>query len=104
MSVMVLNEQNFKNEIASWVVLVDFWAEWCGPCQMMLPILADFESEMGNKMKVGKVNVDEAPALAQQFRVMSIPTLIVLKDGKLVESMVWVKQKEELKTIVTKYL
>lgn len=55
---------------------------------MMLPILADFAAEMGDKMKVGKVNVDEAPALAQSFRVMSIPTLIVLKDGKLVESMV----------------
>lgn len=88
MSVLVLNEQNFQTEIASGVVLVDFWAEWCGPCQMMLPILADFAQEMGDTMKVGKVNVDEAPALAQSFRVMSIPTLIVLKDGKLVESMV----------------
>ena len=88
MSVLVLIEQNFQTEIASGVVLVDFWAEWCGPCQMMLPILADFAAEMGDKMKVGKVNVDEAPALAQSFRVMSIPTLIVLKDGKLVESMV----------------
>lgn len=104
MSVLVLNEQNFQTEIASGVVLVDFWAEWCGPCQMMLPILADFAQEMGDTMKVGKVNVDEAPALAQSFRVMSIPTLIVLKDGKLVESMVWVKQKDDLKAIVSKYL
>lgn len=104
MSVITLDEKNFQNESASWVMLVDFWAEWCGPCQIMLPILADFESEMGNKIKVWKVNVDETPALAQEFRVRSIPTLIVLKDGKLVESMVWVKQKEELKAIVSKYL
>lgn len=104
MSVVVLNEENFQTETSSWVVLVDFWAEWCGPCQMMLPILSDFEADMWDKMKVWKVNVDEAPALAQAFRVMSIPTLIVLKDGKLVENMVWVKQKEELKEIVWKYL
>ncbi len=104
MSVLVLNEQNFETEISTWVVLVDFWAEWCGPCQMMLPILGDFEAEMGTKMKVGKVNVDEAPALAQQFRVMSIPTLVVLKDGKPVEMMVWVKRKEELVEICSKYL
>lgn len=104
MSVIVLNEQNFQTEVSSWIVLVDFWAEWCGPCQMMLPILSDFESEMWDKIKVWKVNVDDAPSLAQQFRVMSIPTLIILKDWKLVEQMVWVKQKEELKTIVEKYI
>lgn len=104
MSTIILNDGNFQNEISSWVVLVDFWAEWCGPCQMMLPILADFETEMWDKLKVWKVNVDEVPSIAQQFRIMSIPTLIVFKDGKPVEQMVWVKQKEELKTIVQKYL
>lgn len=104
MAVIALNEQNFQTETSSWLVLIDFWAEWCGPCQMMLPILSDFEADMGDKMKVCKVNVDETPALAQQFRVMSIPTLVVLKDGNPVEIMVWVKQKEELKTIVWKYL
>lgn len=104
MSVVVLNENNFETEISSWVVLVDFWAEWCGPCQMMLPILSDFATEMDGKMKVWKVNVDENPGLAQKFRIMSIPTLIVLKDGKPVEMLVWVKQKDELKEIVSKYL
>lgn len=104
MSVVILNQENFQNEISSWVVLVDFWAEWCGPCQMMLPILEDFAWEMQWKMKVWKVNVDENPALAQSFRVMSIPTLIVLKDWKPVEMMVWIKQKEELKEIVSKHL
>ena len=104
MSVVVLNEENFANEVSSGVVLVDFWAEWCGPCQMMLPILSDFAQDIWEKVKVGKINVDENPALAQQFRVMSIPTLIVLKDGKPVEMMVGVKQKQELNEIVAKYI
>ncbi len=104
MSVLVLNEENFANEVSSGVVLIDFWAEWCGPCQMMLPILSDFANDIGDKVKVGKINVDENPSLAQQFRVMSIPTLIVLKDGKPVEMMVGVKQKEELNEIIGKHL
>ncbi len=104
MSVLVLNEENFANEVSSGVVLIDFWAEWCGPCQVMLPILSDFANDIGDKVKVGKINVDENPALAQQFRVMSIPTLIVLKDGKPVEMMVGVKKKEELNEIIGKHL
>lgn len=104
MSVLVLNEENFANEVSSGVVLIDFWAEWCGPCQVMLPILSDFANDIGDKVKVGKINVDENPALAQQFRVMSIPTLIVLKDGKPVEMMVGVKQKDELNEIIGKHL
>lgn len=104
MSVLVLNEENFASEVSSGVVLIDFWAEWCGPCQVMLPILSDFAKDIGDKVKVGKINVDENPALAQQFRVMSIPTLIVLKDGKPVEMMVGVKQKEELNEIIGKHL
>lgn len=104
MSVVILNEENFETETSSWVVLVDFWAEWCWPCQMMLPILSQFALNMWDKMKVCKVNVDENPNLAQKFRIMSIPTLIVLKDWKLVESMVWVKQIDELNEVCSKYL
>jgi len=106
MWVKIITESNFEEEVLkkSWIVLIDFWAEWCGPCQMMLPILADFASDMGDQVNVWKVNVDENPGLAQSFRVMSIPTLIILKDWKPVEQMVWVKQKEELKTIISKYL
>ena len=83
-----LNKENFEDTIKSGVTLVDFWAEWCGPCQMMLPILDQFSDSMGDKMTVAKVNVDENPEIAGQFRVMSIPTLIVFKDGAPVETLV----------------
>jgi len=70
---VMLNESNFQDEIKTGVVLVDFWAEWCGPCQMMLPILEELSTRMEGKAKVAKLNVDEAPTIAGQFRVMSIP-------------------------------
>lgn len=101
---LILNNENFNETIKEWVTLVDFWAEWCGPCQMMLPIIDDFAESQGDSMKVGKVNVDEYPEIAWSFRVMSIPTLIVFKDWEVVETMVWVKQKSELEEVVSKYL
>ena len=106
MEVIIVNDWNFDEEVlkSKWVVLVDFWAEWCGPCQMMLPILKEFAAEMWDKMKVAKLNVDEAPTTAQSFRVMSIPTLLVFKDGKPVEQMVWVKQLDELKEVCEKHI
>lgn len=104
MEVLKLNEENFDSEVKAGVVLVDFWAEWCGPCQIMLPILDVFAKEMGDSMKVSKVNVDENPALAQKFRVMSIPTIIILKDWEMVEQLVWVQQKDALKEACSKYL
>ncbi len=101
---IVLTEQNFTQEIASWVVLVDFWAEWCGPCQMMLPILEELSARVEGKAKVAKVNVDEQPSLAAQFRVMSIPTLILFKDGQPVEQFIWVQQADVLEEAINKYL
>ena len=101
---VVLNEANFKDEIASGVTLVDFWAEWCGPCQMMLPILEELSTKMEGKAKISKVNVDENPDLAAQFRVMSIPTLLVMKDGEVVEQLVGVQQADALETTLAKYL
>ncbi|RAL55746.1 thioredoxin [Candidatus Gracilibacteria bacterium GN02-872] len=101
---LILNNENFNETIKEGVTLVDFWAEWCGPCQMMLPIIDDFAESQGDSMKVGKVNVDECPEIAGSFRVMSIPTLIVFKDGEVVETMVGVKQKSELEEVVSKYL
>ncbi len=101
---VILNEGNFQEEIKSWVVLVDFWAEWCGPCQMMLPILEELSTRMEWKAKIGKVNVDENPNLAASFRVMSIPTLIIFKDGQPVEQLVWVQQADQLEAVLNKYL
>ena len=101
---VILNEQNFNEEISSGVTLVDFWAEWCGPCQIMLPILDELTTKMEGKAKIAKVNVDENPSIAAQFRVMSIPTLIVFKDGQPVEQMVGVQKAEELEKILNKYL
>jgi thioredoxin 1 len=77
---VVITEENFKVEVESGVTLIDFWAEWCGPCQVMLPILDELSTKMKGKAKIAKVNVDENPELASQFRVMSIPTLLVMKD------------------------
>jgi len=102
--VIALTEENFEKEISEWVVLVDFWAEWCGPCQMMTPILHDLAEMMWDKAKISKLNVDESPAVASTFRVMSIPTLLVFKDGKPVEQMVWVQQAASLKAVLEKYI
>lgn len=98
---MELNNDNFQKEIESGLVLVDFWAEWCGPCQAAMPTLAKFEEETG--VPVGKVNVDNEPELSGQFRVMSIPTMILFKDGKAVEQVIGVQELDALKTMVEKH-
>lgn len=104
MTVKVLNSENFQTETQTWVVVVDFWAEWCGPCQQMLPILDQYSQQAVEGVVVAKVNVDEAPWIAQQFRVMSIPTIIVLKDGQLVDSKVWVQSVDSLNEMVSKHI
>ena len=98
MAIIDLTKENFQAEItkSDKPVLVDFWAVWCGPCQMMAPILHELETEMPD-VQVGKVNVDEQMDLARQFRVVSIPTLIIFKNGQEVQRMVGVTSKEELK-------
>ena len=98
MAIIDLTKENFQAEItkSDKPVLVDFWAVWCGPCQMMAPILHELEAEMPD-VQIGKVNVDEQRDLARQFRVVSIPTLIIFKNGQEVQRMVGVTSKEELK-------
>lgn len=98
MAIIDLTKENFQTEItkSDKPVLVDFWAVWCGPCQMMAPILHELEAEMPD-VQIGKVNVDEQMDLARQFRVVSIPTLIIFKNGQEVQRMVGVTSKEELK-------
>ena len=91
-----LNKDNFEKSIANGVAIVDFWAEWCGPCKMQLPIIEEFSSEMDGNATVGKVNVDEELELAQSFGIQSIPTLILFKDGKPVKKLVGLHSKESL--------
>ncbi len=97
-AVLTITEANFESEVTSSTVpvLVDFWAEWCGPCRMLGPILNDLAKEQGDKVKIGKVNVDESPNLATQFSVRSIPMMVFFKDGKAVETVVGVQSKDAL--------
>lgn len=95
---LILNGDNFEGEVlnSKVPVLVDFYADWCGPCKMMAPIVENLATELDGKGKVGKVNVDENQDLAIKYNVMSIPTLIIFKDGKEVKRFVGVRDKEEL--------
>ena len=97
MSVIHINNQNFRNEVlhSDKPVLLDFWAPWCGPCRMVLPIVEEIAEER-NDIKVGKINVDEQPELAAQFGVMSIPTLVVVKDGKIVNQAMGARPKSAI--------
>ncbi|MBO7747415.1 thioredoxin [Paenibacillus sp. MWE-103] len=94
----VLTKDNFNQSIESGVTLVDFWAPWCGPCKMQLPIVEELSSELAGTANIGKINVDEEPELASQFGVMSIPTLILFKDGQPVDKMVGLQSKDSLKS------
>lgn len=100
----ILGKNNFNDTIANGVTLVDFWAEWCGPCRMQLPILEEVSEEIGEKATVGKINVDHELELAQRFGVQSIPTLILFKDGEIVDTMVGVQAKETLVDKINKAL
>lgn len=101
MSAKVITSANFAEEVlqAKGTVLLDFWAEWCGPCRMLSPII-DEVAASHPEVKVGKVNVDEQQALAQQFNIMSIPTLVVFKDGKKVNEALGLMPKEQVESLL----
>ena len=101
MAVITITKENFEQEVlqAEQTVLVDFWASWCMPCKMLSPVVDEVAEENAD-VKVGKINIDEQPELAQQFRVMSIPTLAVFRDGKLVDQTVGVQAKSVIEDLI----
>jgi len=92
-----VNDQNFQEEVINYKgqVLVDFWAPWCGPCQMLGPIIEQMATELKDKVKVVKVNVDENPQISAQYQITGIPTVIIFKDGQIKEQIVGFRQKQE---------
>ena len=98
MSVLKLTDENFENEVlnSDKPCIVDFYADWCGPCKMMSPIIEEIAEELGNKVKVGKVNSDENMELAQKYGIMSIPTIMIIKNGEVKKTFVGVTSKEEI--------
>jgi len=106
MTAIKLNEKSFQKEVleGKGIALVDFWAVWCGPCQIMGPIIDQLAQDYGDKVKVAKVNVDENQSLAAKYEVMSIPTLIIFKDGQLVDKLMGIQSKEALKEKIASLL
>ncbi len=99
-------DESFEDEVLKneEPVLIDFWAPWCGPCQMVGPIVEEISNEIGDKIKVGKVNVDENPEISEKYGIMSIPTLIIFKKGEIFQQLVGVQPKEVLLAEINKAL
>jgi thioredoxin 1 len=103
-AIVNVSDQSFKNEVeAQGTVLVDFWAPWCGPCKMIAPVLEELNTEVDG-LKIAKVNVDDNPESASRFGVMSIPTLIVFKNGEPVDKVIGFQSKDALKNVVNRHL
>lgn len=102
MGVIKITKKNFEKEVlkSKKPVLLDFWATWCGPCKMVSPIVDEVAKEIKNSAKICKINIDEEPELAEEFNVMSIPTLVSMKDGKIIDSTVGVQNKQTILSMV----
>lgn len=105
-NVIVINKNNFEEEVlkSDKAVLVDFWAPWCGPCRAVGPIVDELANEYVGKAKISKLNVDDEGELAAKFRVMSIPTIMIFKDGEIVEKVIGARSKEELTSLINKHI
>lgn len=101
-----VNANNFEQEVMNEdkVIVADFWATWCGPCRMLSPILSEVSEEMSDKIKVVKINVDDNPMLAQQFRVKNLPTVMVIKNGQIRDMMVGFRPKHEVVKFVKNHI
>lgn len=106
MAVAQLTDKNFQEKVLNHqgIVLIDFWAPWCGPCQIIGPTIEELASELGSKIKIGKLNVDENPQTANKLNIMSIPTLLLFKNGKVAEQMVGIQSKEAIWEKIEKLL
>lgn len=106
MSVVHLTDENFKKEVleSKSPFLVDFWATWCGPCRKVGPVVEELAQEFKGKIKIGKLNIDDGPKIASAYGVMSIPTLMFFKDGKIIEQIVGAMSKLDLKTKIEEHL
>ena len=99
MGVLTITDSNFEDEVikSDKTVIVDFYAEWCGPCKMMSKVIDEVSSELGDSVKIGKVNTDENMSLVEKFEIMSIPTIMIFKNGELTKKFIGYTEKEELK-------
>ncbi|HET7628264.1 MAG TPA: thioredoxin [Bacillales bacterium] len=103
MAIVKATDQNFTEETSQGLVLADFWAEWCGPCKMIAPVLEEIDAELSDQVKIVKLDVDENQETAGNFGVMSIPTLILFKDGEVVDKVVGYQPKEALVEVINKH-
>lgn len=104
MAVLNVTDHTFTTETNKGIVLVDFFATWCGPCKMVAPVLEKLDQDMGNQVKIVKIDVDQNQKTANKFGIMSIPTLLVLKDGKLVDTLFGFKPKEAIEQVLNNYI
>jgi thioredoxin 1 len=104
MAISNVNDQNFSAETSEGVVLVDFWAPWCGPCKMIAPVLEELDGEMGEKVKIVKLDIDQNQETASGYGVMSIPTLLVMKNGEVVDKVVGFQPKDALAEVLEKHV
>lgn len=102
--ILTLNTDNFTEETSKGVVMVDFWATWCMPCKAMAPVIEEIASQTKGKVKVGKVDIDKNGPLANQYGIQSIPTVLIFKDGLLMETFVGVQSKAALVNALSKYI